>query len=1452
MAKASIQTGIEIQANVQGSERIRELADTIQATTDETSELAQEAKQLQQQWQQAQSNQAIIEHYRAIKTSLSDNRQEIAQTEQKLRQLHTQMKDGASKQQKHDYQQLEKQLAQLNQQKRNLLNSLRNNNHAMQEAGMSVRNLSAHQKQLTEQSQQAEQQLSQLHKIAQAKTKLGLDIDAKIKQEIAEIQQSFQMLKQSGALSHEEMARAAQLQTDKLYRLNKQLGDLRPTLQDMAQDIQGMVSQAAGLSFMATEAMKFETAMAAVKKVTEGSAEQYEQLSGSLKQLGAELGIMPDQLAQIAAQGGQMGLSLEKLPEFTKMAAQMSVAFGISTEQAGEMAAKISNVFQLPMEDMGRLNDAINTLGNTTAAKEAEISEVLMRIGGNAKQFGLAAEEAAALGAAFISLGKTPEVAGTAINALLTKLQNAKLGNDEFKNSLKDLGLSAEEMAENIAANPQAALDDFLQRLQKLDAQARSEALGKLFGAEYSDDLALLVGSLKTYEDALATATDREKTFGAMKKETEDALNTTAKKLDQAKSNIVNAAIELGKHLLPAIQAAASAVGGMAKTVQSLSEQFPMLSQMGVLFLSAKVAAMALSTAMKWLGVESGQSLLKTKLSVEGVKQSVRETALTTKKWATETALAAASLASSFKSVGNGIDGVQSKSQAIKTLGKNLASAAQNAVALYSAFEVGHSFGTALREQSTLVRDLGDNMGKGVAYFMAMFNDDTWENVRQNYRTTREEIREQAKAQREAAKAAQERAEKEKQANEAQAQKIRELTETYRAQQAQYQGNEQSLRVLTAAGKENGVIADQLREQNKQLEQQLAQTKDKLVALNADIADTSPLAKNRQALSDLGLTAEQVATGISQSAKKSLDDFALAAQGFGNDADAMAQIFQAAVKKMDSPEALAELKKSLTEVGQNAGLSAEQIDRIAQSAPQAGLGLAQISKPLGEAEKAATALGVSLENAFAGSSPAMQTALSHFTTLRGQLQELSAQGLDTGLILQQSLAKLTETAQSQADIDALKQSIQSLGQSGALSMQEVERAILATDVRLQELKGTIDPTEAAFKKLGIQSRESLRLAAEETRLAFETVKNSGQASTTELQKAFENTANSLLTSGDVAQRAWVESQAAAFNYKIVVDETGKAALQAASQTKTAAQQQMAAHKQTADAARQSANAQSQANQHHIQSAQKATEATQKQGKAVSELGQKVDQTLRKTGGYRWLGTGQWLPNLRRIQDMHIDINRTLVQLNRDMENGGNLAASLAKAQAHAIGNAHKLDKATLNHLQAAIDKARQKMQALSDEAATAQLNAEKKLLQVQGKDDELAKLEHQEAIDALRQKQQEAKKMGNNQAVFSYEKAIADTEKAFWEQQKRQEQERFEQELKWRQEQEQQREQAIQKQQQIIDAQVNALEKLPVDVNVNADLSTLIDVFKSKVQAGSQNAVQQLLIELTQSLSQQR
>ena len=278
------------------------------------------------------------------------------------------------------------------------------------------------------------------------------------------------------------------------------------------------------------------------------------RLSSQVKELAIELGMVPESVAEITAAGGRLGVAFEDLPEFTRLAGQMAVAFDMTAESAGDSAAKLANVFQIPLSEVRALGDAINTLGNNTAAKESEIVEALTRIGGSAKQFGLATEQTAALSAAFIALGKSPETASTAINALLNRLQTGGQGVSGFAEGLEDLGLSANRLADNIRANPQAALREFLGSLEKLDNQQRAITLTKLFGQEYADDISLMVGSLAEYDRQLGLVGDKTKTAGAMQNEFASQMDTTEKKLEQARIAIGNLAKELGSQLLPVVR----------------------------------------------------------------------------------------------------------------------------------------------------------------------------------------------------------------------------------------------------------------------------------------------------------------------------------------------------------------------------------------------------------------------------------------------------------------------------------------------------------------------------------------------------------------------------------------------------------------------------------------------------------------------------------------------------------------------------------------------------------------------------------------------------------------------------------------------------------------------------------------------------------------------------------
>ena len=444
-----------------------------------------------------------------------------------------------------------------------------------------------------------------------ARVTIGLDADDRARREIEQLDHALEQLRASGTLTEEELARATELHAERVGELRAQIGEVGETAEEsaerfgeMASGLAEVVAAGGGLAGVVNEAVQFEAAMAAVKKAVDATPEAMARLSSQVKELAIELGMVPESVAEITAAGGRLGVAFADLPEFTRLAGQMAVAFDMTAESAGDSAAKLANVFQIPLAEVRALGDAINTLGNNTAAKESEIVEALTRIGGSAKQFGLATEQTAALSAAFIALGKSPETASTAINALLNRLQTGGQGVSGFAEGLEDLGLSANRLADNIRANPQAALREFLGSLEKLDNQQRAITLTKLFGQEYADDISLMVGSLAEYDRQLGLVGDKTKTAGAMQNEFAAQMDTTEKKLEQAQIAIGNLAKELGSQLLPVVASGAQGFAGMAGSVLEFASTHPQITRFVTLLAAAKAASIAYSGALRVLGVE--------------------------------------------------------------------------------------------------------------------------------------------------------------------------------------------------------------------------------------------------------------------------------------------------------------------------------------------------------------------------------------------------------------------------------------------------------------------------------------------------------------------------------------------------------------------------------------------------------------------------------------------------------------------------------------------------------------------------------------------------------------------------------------------------------------------------------------------------------------------------------
>ena len=1028
---ANIQAGLEIKAGVSGAENIDALAQSIEAAGIDTGKLTEEAKELGATLAKAQAQQAAIAEYKALSEELDNTAKEMRALDELTATLEKSMRGGGTQQQQADLAKLRAESERLARSETELTGKLYAARDAMSVSGVSVKNLAAEESRLAAETATATAKLdklsaetSELKAIADAKIKLGIDTDEKALRELQELKKSYDLLKSSGTLTKEELSRATAHYNDKVFQLNKSLSDLRPTLSDFANEFRGVASGAAGLTYAAREAVKFESAMAGVRKVVDGTPEQIEQLGEQVKKLAVEFGMMPEQMAEIVAAGGQLGIAADKLDEFARVTATMATAFGMTAEEAGNAAATIANVFQLPIDEVEKLGDAINVLGNNTAAREKDIVAAMARIGGTAKQFGLVADEAAALADAFIALGKPPEVAATAINAMLQKLQTAQSQGKDFQAALEGIGTSADEMAANIAANPQQALTEFLHKLEGLDKQSRALTLSQLFGTEYSDDIALLVGSLGEYEKALGLVNDQSQIQGAMQKEAAAALNTTEGQINKAKAAVSNMAGELGNALLPILKITASTVETVATAISDFTKDFPVLSKLAIYFASARVAMEAYSAVVRLGGATALKSLVSQKAAVDALTVSYGKAGLAAKEYGISAAAAGAAQTRGVSGLASGLSAVASRWGLIGTLA-------------VTAGEALGSFIQDLYEHIPGLRSIFDEMARPIAMIESLVTTGGLDKYHEFFKTDAEIKRELAESNKKATEAAEKAAAAKKKAAEEEAAAVKALQAEYRASATELSALEHSMAALRADGRETSDFYSELAIKLENVRTKTAELKAELDKKNVKIsADTGELAAAQKALEALGLTAEEVTTGMSKKAAEGIANFSRVASQFGNDAEQMGRVFQAALKQMDSKESTDALLAELEKVGKQSGLTAEEIKKIGDTARESTDKVADAFAKIGVDSKAVmTGISSDARQAFADFQTASTEAAAAgqkdakliqaaFEAMMGKLKskeefaefqhQLKASG-DAALLTQEQLARLGNAASGGAE-----------------------------------------------------------------------------------------------------------------------------------------------------------------------------------------------------------------------------------------------------------------------------------------------------------------------------------------------------------------------------------------------------------------------------------------------------
>lgn len=359
------------------------------------------------------------------------------------------------------------------------------------------------------------------------------------------------------------------------HKLNLDIEDAKKNLEGLKTQAIAAIGSIMAISKPISSAIDFESSMADVKKVVDFSgADDVKKFADGLMKMSREIPLSVNELAQITASGGQLGIAKENLMDFTTTAAKMGVAFDMSAKEAGDNMATMMNIFGMDVKRVGELGDTINHISNNSAATANKIVNALGRIAGNAKDFGLSADAASGLASSFIALGKAPEVAATAINSMLTTLNNADNASDSVKAAFEQIGIDGKELKQAIIKNPQKALTDFLYTLSKIPKESKTGVLTAIFGKNFGDDISLVTGAIENYDKAMRLSADKAKA-GSMDREFKSRSETTANNIQQMKSAFNEIAINVGNIFLPALNWVIDGIKKISYAFSWFADAFP-------------------------------------------------------------------------------------------------------------------------------------------------------------------------------------------------------------------------------------------------------------------------------------------------------------------------------------------------------------------------------------------------------------------------------------------------------------------------------------------------------------------------------------------------------------------------------------------------------------------------------------------------------------------------------------------------------------------------------------------------------------------------------------------------------------------------------------------------------------------------------------------------------------
>lgn len=221
--------------------------------------------------------------------------------------------------------------------------------------------------------------------------------------------------------------------------------------------------------------ISYESAFTSVRKTVNATEEEFAALSDEIKGMSTEIATSADDIAEVVAIAGQLGIGTDYLTEFARTMIDLGNSTDIVASEAASTLAKFANITGMDQSMFGNLGSTLVQLGNNFATTEYSIMMMTMRLAAAGTQVGLTESQILGFATALSSVGIEAEMGGSAFSKALIKMEvAAATGGEALTDFATVAGMTEAQFKALWDADPATAFQAFIVGLSQMDEQGMS------------------------------------------------------------------------------------------------------------------------------------------------------------------------------------------------------------------------------------------------------------------------------------------------------------------------------------------------------------------------------------------------------------------------------------------------------------------------------------------------------------------------------------------------------------------------------------------------------------------------------------------------------------------------------------------------------------------------------------------------------------------------------------------------------------------------------------------------------------------------------------------------------------------------------------------------------------------------------------------------------------------